>query len=195
GARAGDEIPGTTDARSAERIGLEGDGTGDGRDGHALLAGEAGDLGRALALQGLAVELPLPRDDRVSAGEQLGKADEGEDGVRPGALRSAEQGQGEAGPTGGARPGEVPVHRVRVQERGGRGEDLVGRTDLFRAEALLRAVHGGGAVRAEQGVRDVVRGDELDPVHGGERRGEVCCVQGGETVEARTDLRAALVEE
>src|SRR5690606_27155146 len=146
--------------------------------GNARLGRGGGDPRGGFAVQGLLVQRPFAGDDQAGAVQVGGEVQQGEQVVDAGAQLGAEEGdRGEPHSPGGTRTrpaGHVHLTGPAVVlggpgETGGAGGDggQPGQArfqdrDLVGGRALLRAVDGGGAVRAEKGVVHVTGDDELD---------------------------------
>ena len=141
------------------------DAADDGDDGDAPLRA-AGDAADDLAAQALAVEPSLTGDDEVGALEQAVKPREIEQRLDAGAQSAAEQRQApEAEAARGARAGPVRevAPRFGLDDLAQAVQPPVEQADGLRGRALLRAEHGGGALRAAEGIVHVAHGGDFHP--------------------------------
>ena len=177
---------GGVDAGGPQPVGVEGGASAHGDDGYASGGGRRGHAGGGLAVQGLLVEGPLPRDDQVVGRElrQCGvEADEVEQQVDPGAdARAEHRDRAEPDTASGTGSRVVPVVAAGdlldevgpVRQRGVELRHLVGR------RALLRSVDRRGAALAEQRVVDVGRDGDGDALHPAAQGAEVEAVEVGQ---------------
>jgi hypothetical protein len=162
-----------------------GDGTGEDVDGFAEGEGAGGDGAGAFAGERRVVEAALAGDDEIGGGEFVfeiePRGDEIEAGKELGAGGGHEAERDAAGRAGaGSIHERIGALRVGAEQEREAGALVIEAREVGGAKAFLRAVGGGGAAGAEEGIGDVA-GDadraEGRARRGGGRRGARCADQ------------------